>query len=108
MGPRNSIHMQGSGLLGVQTQQGSYERQEKTSLSQPSPFMYIGNITLLVDHFLDLFHETSSHQKQAVLILNEIMLGSIASPMDDSNKASWEGSACPALREISAIESAVR
>ncbi|XP_071805333.1 TELO2-interacting protein 1 homolog [Asterias amurensis] len=67
-----------------------------------------GNITLLVDHFLDLFHETSSHQKQAVLILNEIMLGSIASPMDDSNKASWEGSACPALRENSEIESAVR
>jgi hypothetical protein len=36
-----------------------------------------GNLVLLVDHFLDLFHESKVHRKQAVFILNEVMLGSI-------------------------------
>ncbi|XP_022104170.1 TELO2-interacting protein 1 homolog [Acanthaster planci] len=67
-----------------------------------------GNITLLVDHFLGLFHESSSHRKQAVLVLNEIMLGTRVTPLDDSNKTSWEGSASPALRDTTEIESAVR
>ncbi|XP_038075424.1 TELO2-interacting protein 1 homolog [Patiria miniata] len=67
-----------------------------------------GNITLLVDHFLDLFHESTSHRKQAVLILNEIMLGTVETRLDDSNKASWEGSASPALRDTEEIELAVR
>ena len=37
---------------------------------------YYGNLTLLTDHFLDLFHESKLYRKQAVYILNEIVLGS--------------------------------
>lgn len=36
---------------------------------------YYGNLSLLTDHFLDLFHESKCYQKQAVYIMNEIVLG---------------------------------
>lgn len=36
---------------------------------------YYGNLRLIVDHFLDLFHESKLYQKQAVYILSEIVLG---------------------------------
>lgn len=34
-----------------------------------------GSISLLVDHFLDLFHESILHKMQATMIINELMLG---------------------------------
>ncbi|KAG9269261.1 hypothetical protein AMEX_G16266 [Astyanax mexicanus] len=34
-----------------------------------------GNLYLLVDHFLDLYKESSVYRKQAALVLNEIILG---------------------------------
>ena len=34
-----------------------------------------GNLSLLVDHFLDMFHESATHQKQVVFILNEVIRG---------------------------------
>ena len=40
------------------------------------PIFYLtGDISLLVDHFLDIFHETILHKMQATLILNEVVLG---------------------------------
>ncbi|XP_072037283.1 TELO2-interacting protein 1 homolog [Amphiura filiformis] len=51
-----------------------------------------GNITLLVNHFLDLFHTSSPHRKQVVLILNEIVLGTLETGLSDSTVASWESS----------------
>lgn len=36
---------------------------------------YYGSISLLVDHFLDLFHESILHKMQATMIINELMLG---------------------------------
>ena len=36
---------------------------------------YHGDLPLLVDHFLDLFHKSQTHQKQAVLVLNHIVRG---------------------------------
>ena len=35
-----------------------------------------GNLAVLVDHFLDLFHESEIHRKQVVFVLNEIIHGS--------------------------------
>ncbi|XP_078696287.1 TELO2-interacting protein 1 homolog [Branchiostoma floridae x Branchiostoma belcheri] len=37
---------------------------------------YYGDLSLLVDHFLDLYQQSSLHRKQAVLILSQILLGS--------------------------------
>ena len=34
-----------------------------------------GDIHVLVDHFLDIFHESTMFKMQATLIINEIMLG---------------------------------
>lgn len=36
---------------------------------------YYGDIHLLMDHFLDIFHESSIFKLQATLAINEIMLG---------------------------------
>ena len=36
---------------------------------------FLGDIHLLVDHFLDIFHESTMFKMQATLIINEIMLG---------------------------------
>lgn len=38
---------------------------------------HYGDLNLLVDHFLGLFHETSLNRLQATLIINQIMLGTI-------------------------------
>ncbi|KAJ8320216.1 hypothetical protein KUTeg_001803 [Tegillarca granosa] len=38
---------------------------------------YYGNLNLLIDHFLDIFQQTSLHRMQATFIINEIMLGTI-------------------------------
>lgn len=41
-------------------------------------FIYFkGNLDLLIDHFLDIFQQTSLHRMQATFIINEIMLGTI-------------------------------
>ncbi|KAL4220850.1 TEL2-interacting protein 1 [Mactra antiquata] len=36
---------------------------------------YYGDINLLVDHFLDIFHESSMFKMQATIVINEIMVG---------------------------------
>ncbi|XP_023130877.2 TELO2-interacting protein 1 homolog isoform X1 [Amphiprion ocellaris] len=36
---------------------------------------YYGNIYLLTDHFLDLYHQSSAYRKQAAMVLNEIIRG---------------------------------
>ncbi|CAG2207626.1 TTI1 [Mytilus edulis] len=36
---------------------------------------YYGDINLLTDHFLDIFHDTILHKMQATLILNEMVMG---------------------------------
>ncbi|XP_056022184.1 TELO2-interacting protein 1 homolog [Ostrea edulis] len=36
---------------------------------------YYGSISLLVDHFLDLFHDSILHKMQATMIINELMMG---------------------------------
>ncbi|XP_036899933.1 TELO2-interacting protein 1 homolog isoform X2 [Sturnira hondurensis] len=36
---------------------------------------FYGNLYLLVDHFLDLYHESAVYRKQAAMILNELVAG---------------------------------
>lgn len=36
---------------------------------------YYGNLHLLVDHFMDLYRESSTYRKQSVLVLNEVLVG---------------------------------
>ncbi|KAL4623629.1 TELO2-interacting protein 1-like [Arapaima gigas] len=36
---------------------------------------YYGNLYLLVDHFMDLYRESSVYRKQCALVLNEIIIG---------------------------------
>ena len=43
---------------------------------------YYGNLPLLTDHFLDLFHESKLYQKQAVYILSEIVMGTSSKTVD--------------------------
>ena len=43
---------------------------------------YYGNLPLIVDHFLDLFHESKLYEKQAVYILSEILMGSCRETAD--------------------------
>lgn len=43
---------------------------------------YHGNLPLIVDHFLDLFHESKLYQKQAVYILSETVMGSFRGVVD--------------------------
>ncbi|EDO32342.1 predicted protein, partial [Nematostella vectensis] len=38
-----------------------------------------GDVPLLVDHFLELFQESKIHRKQCVLVLNDILLGTLDS-----------------------------
>lgn len=44
---------------------------------------YYGNLPLLVDHFVDLFHESQTQQKQAVFILNQIVRGHLGQGIDE-------------------------
>lgn len=45
---------------------------------------YHGNLPLVVDHFLDLFHESKLYQKQAVYNLSEIVVGSSQGVADNN------------------------
>ncbi|XP_072136965.1 TELO2-interacting protein 1 homolog isoform X1 [Mobula birostris] len=36
---------------------------------------YYGNLYLLVDHFMELYHESVMYRKQAALVINELLLG---------------------------------
>ena len=49
---------------------------------------YYGNLPLLTDHFLDLFHESKLYQKQAVYILTEIVMGASRENLDRENDLS--------------------
>ncbi|XP_035697320.1 TELO2-interacting protein 1 homolog [Branchiostoma floridae] len=44
---------------------------------------YYGDLSLLVDHFQDLYQQSALHRKQAVLILNQILLGSTGTELPD-------------------------
>ncbi|KAI8488333.1 TEL2-interacting protein 1 [Branchiostoma belcheri] len=44
---------------------------------------YYGDLSLLVDHFLDLYQQSSLHRKQAVLILSQILLGSTGTELPE-------------------------
>ncbi|XP_078616742.1 TELO2-interacting protein 1 homolog [Branchiostoma floridae x Branchiostoma japonicum] len=44
---------------------------------------YHGDLSLLVDHFLDLYQQSAIHRKQAILILNQILLGSTGTELPD-------------------------
>ena len=46
---------------------------------------YYGNLPLITDHFLDLFHEAKLYKKQAVYILSEIVLGCASGTVDREN-----------------------
>ncbi|XP_018616226.2 TELO2-interacting protein 1 homolog [Scleropages formosus] len=47
-----------------------------SSLQQICRFLgYYGNLYLLVDHFMDLYRESSVYRKQCALVLNEIISG---------------------------------
>ncbi|XP_053379957.1 TELO2-interacting protein 1 homolog [Mercenaria mercenaria] len=46
---------------------------------------YYGDIHLLIDHFLDIFHESSMFKLQATLVINEIMLGTTGELVCTSN-----------------------
>ncbi|XP_068709692.1 TELO2-interacting protein 1 homolog [Montipora foliosa] len=78
---------------------------------------YYGNVALLTDHFLDLFHESKLYRKQAVYILNEIVLGSSKRALsEESNVLKGFGNADSAvgkdsekLREVhNAVELLIR
>ncbi|XP_052284808.1 TELO2-interacting protein 1 homolog [Dreissena polymorpha] len=54
---------------------------------------YYGDLQVLLDHFLDVFHETSLFRLQATLIMNEIMLGTTgetAYTNNSKNGRSWQ------------------
>ncbi|XP_071491313.1 TELO2-interacting protein 1 homolog [Diadema antillarum] len=51
-----------------------------------------GNVSLLVDNFLSYFQELPSHAHQAVMIISEIMRGTLLSAAEDHGKFSiWDG-----------------
>lgn len=51
---------------------------------------YHGNLPLLVDYFLDLFHESKVHRKQAVYVMNEIVVGFASREKDGrSSNSKW-------------------
>ena len=37
--------------------------------------VYSGDIDVLVEHFLDMFHQSSMYRKQSIMALNEIVMG---------------------------------
>ncbi|KAL2103906.1 hypothetical protein ACEWY4_000774 [Coilia grayii] len=42
---------------------------------------YYGNLNILVDHFLDLYRESSMYRKQSVLVLNEVVAGAVGTDL---------------------------
>ncbi|KAG1926751.1 TELO2-interacting protein 1 homolog isoform X2 [Pimephales promelas] len=46
---------------------------------------YYGNLYLLVDHFLELYKESSVYRKQAALVLNEVIVGAAGIGVEPDN-----------------------
>ncbi|XP_008054707.1 TELO2-interacting protein 1 homolog [Carlito syrichta] len=44
---------------------------------------YYGNLYLLVDHFMELYHESVVYRKQAAMILNELVAGAAGLEVED-------------------------
>ncbi|XP_003787632.1 TELO2-interacting protein 1 homolog [Otolemur garnettii] len=44
---------------------------------------YYGNLYLLVDHFMELYHESVVYRKQAAMILNELIAGAAGLEVED-------------------------
>lgn len=44
---------------------------------------FYGNLLLLSDHFLELYHESGLHRKQAAMILNELVAGAAGLEVED-------------------------
>ncbi|XP_053429654.1 TELO2-interacting protein 1 homolog isoform X2 [Nycticebus coucang] len=44
---------------------------------------YYGNLYLLVDHFMELYHESVIYRKQAAMILNELVAGAAGPEVED-------------------------
>ncbi|KAM8774914.1 TELO2-interacting protein 1 homolog isoform 1-T1 [Rhynchonycteris naso] len=60
---------------------------------------FYGNLYLLVDHFMDLYHESVAYRKQAAMILNELVTG--AAGLDVENLYEKHTKTSPEeLREI--------
>ncbi|XP_013380878.1 TELO2-interacting protein 1 homolog [Lingula anatina] len=47
---------------------------------------HFGDIQLLMDHFLDVYHESSAHRKEAAMILNELALGVVGDSVESDLK----------------------
>ncbi|MBN3322625.1 TTI1 protein, partial [Atractosteus spatula] len=47
---------------------------------------YYGDLYLLVDHFIDLYRESSIYRKQAALVLNEVIAGAAGIDMEETQK----------------------
>ncbi|XP_076131875.1 TELO2-interacting protein 1 homolog isoform X1 [Alosa pseudoharengus] len=47
---------------------------------------YYGNLNLLVDHFMDLYRESSAYRKQSILVLNEVLAGAAGFDMESDQK----------------------
>ncbi|XP_062060169.1 TELO2-interacting protein 1 homolog [Lepus europaeus] len=60
---------------------------------------YYGNLYLLVDHFMELYHESVVYRKQAAMILNELVAGAAGLEGEDLHEERVETSA-EELREI--------
>ncbi|CAL8324810.1 unnamed protein product [Merluccius merluccius] len=55
---------------------------------------YHGNTYLLVDHFLDLYRESSAYRKQAAMVLNETLRGAAGVGVATWGQGSGEGEGC--------------
>ncbi|XP_069844423.1 TELO2-interacting protein 1 homolog [Dipodomys merriami] len=60
---------------------------------------YYGNLYLLVDHFMELYHESMVYRKQAAMILNELVIGAAGLEMEDLHEK-HTGTNLEELREI--------
>ena len=58
---------------------------------------YYGNLHLLVDHFMDLYRESSAYRKQSILVLNEVLAGAVGIDLEGDQKPK------PAVSLISVI-----
>ncbi|KAG3263249.1 TELO2-interacting protein 1 homolog [Ictidomys tridecemlineatus] len=51
---------------------------------------YYGNLYLLVDHFMELYHESVVYRKQAAMILNELVTGAAGLEVEDLHEKHTE------------------
>jgi len=57
-------------------------RDIETEITQVCRLLgYYGDISVLVDHFLELFTQSSVYRKQAAFCMNEIIFGTLRPPM---------------------------